>query len=385
MLIGRYCIVTGLGLTKDRLGAQVAWAKPGFSNSTWLGEALPEARVMLIGRYCIVTGIRTHKMADWGKPGSLGRAGPGPGWAGLGWAGLLKGLTVRWLWQSSLTLDRWWTISEEGRFFCSLLEGNKMQQRIVLCGTFLMFLSFFLSSHRFPSVKGVNFYGPQSEFIVSGQRLWQRLPVGEEQWEDRPVHEGRRRGALSTAWRPTRVAPCWRPAVWTTMSRYGCPPPRNRPLWRDWKAWVVLPEVYYLHEVCHSCTNLVHGMVPEVYYLHEVCHSCTNLVHGIVPEVYYLHEVCHSCTNLVHGIVPEVYYLHEVCHSCTNLVHGMVPEVYYLHEVCHSCTNLVHGIVPEVYYLHEVCHSCTNLVHGIVPEVYYLHEVCHSCTNLVTA
>ena len=110
-----------------------------------------------------------------------------------------------------------------------------------------------------------------------------------------------------------------------------------------------------------------------------MCHSCPNLVHGIVPEVYYLHEVCHSCTNLVHGIVPEVYYLHEVCHSCPNLVHGIVPEVYYLHEVCHSCTNLVHGIVPEVYYLHEVCHSCPNLVHGIVPEVYYLHEVCHSC------
>ena len=126
-------------------------------------------------------------------------------------------------------------------------------------------------------------------------------------------------------------------------------------------------EVYYVHEVCHSCTiNLVHGIVPEVYYLHEVCHSCTNLVHGIVPEVYYLHEVCHSCTNLVHGTVPEVYYLHEVCHSCTNLVHGIVPEVYYLHEVCHSCTNLVHGTVPEVYYLHEVCHSCTNLVHGVV-------------------
>ena len=57
--------------------------------------------------------------------------------------------------------------------------------------------------------------------------------------------------------------------------------------------------------MCHSCTNLVHGIVSEVYYLHEVCHSCTNLVHGIVPEVCYLHEVCHSCTNLVHGIVPR--------------------------------------------------------------------------------
>ena len=50
-------------------------------------------------------------------------------------------------------------------------------------------------------------------------------------------------------------------------------------------------------------------------------------------------------TYLVHGIVPEVYYLHGVCHSCTNLVHGIVPEVYYLHGVCHSRTNLVHTIV----------------------------------------
>ena len=96
------------------------------------------------------------------------------------------------------------------------------------------------------------------------------------------------------------------------------------------RAVSVAPEVYYLHEVCHSCTNLVHGIVPEVYYLHEVCHSCTNLVHDIVPEVYYLHEVCHSCTNLVHGIVPEVYYLHEVCHSCTNLVHGTVLQEQWI-------------------------------------------------------
>ena len=29
-LIGRYCIVTGLGLTKDTLGGQVAWIWPGF-------------------------------------------------------------------------------------------------------------------------------------------------------------------------------------------------------------------------------------------------------------------------------------------------------------------------------------------------------------------
>ena len=35
MLIGRYCIVTGLGLKKDRLGGQVAWAWLGFSK-TWL-------------------------------------------------------------------------------------------------------------------------------------------------------------------------------------------------------------------------------------------------------------------------------------------------------------------------------------------------------------
>ena len=101
--------------------------------------------------------------------------------------------------------------------------------------------------------------------------------------------------------------------------------------WNSWQIHLcihVYAEVYYLHEVCHSCTctNLVHGIVPEVYYLHELCHSCTNLVHGIVPEVYYLHELCHSCTNLVHGIVPEVYYLHEVCHSCTNLVHGTVLQ-----------------------------------------------------------
>ena len=34
-LIDRYCIVTGLGLTKDRLGGQVAWAWLGFSE-TWL-------------------------------------------------------------------------------------------------------------------------------------------------------------------------------------------------------------------------------------------------------------------------------------------------------------------------------------------------------------
>ena len=55
--------------------------------------------------------------------------------------------------------------------------------------------------------------------------------------------------------------------------------------------------------------------------------------------------------NLAHGIVPEVYYLHEVCHSCTNLVHGIVPEVYYLHKVCHLCTNLVHGIVLEEQWI----------------------------------
>ena len=50
--------------------------------------------------------------------------------------------------------------------------------------------------------------------------------------------------------------------------------------------------------------------------------KCAACAHNlcIVPEVYYLHEVCHSCTNLVHCIVPEVYYLHKVCHSCTNLV-----------------------------------------------------------------
>ena len=71
----------------------------------------------------------------------------------------------------------------------------------------------------------------------------------------------------------------------------------------------------------HSLIILVES---EVYYLHEVHHSCTILVHGIVPEVYYmyLHEVHHSCTILVHGIVPEVYYLHEVHHSCTILVNG---------------------------------------------------------------
>ena len=28
MLIGRYCMVTGLGLTKERLGGQVAWTWP---------------------------------------------------------------------------------------------------------------------------------------------------------------------------------------------------------------------------------------------------------------------------------------------------------------------------------------------------------------------
>ena len=99
-----------------------------------------------------------------------------------------------------------------------------------------------------------------------------------------------------------------------------------------------------------------------------------TIVHGI-PEVYYLHEVCQSCTNLVHGIVPEVYYLHEVCHSCTNLVHGIVPEVYYLHEVCQSCTNLVHGIVPEVCYLQEVCQSCTNIVHGIVLQEQWISAI----------
>ena len=99
---------------------------------------------------------------------------------------------------------------------------------------------------------------------------------------------------------------------------------------------------------------------------------------GTVPEVYYLHEVCQSCTDLVHDIVPEVYYLHEVCHSCTHLVHGTVPEVYYLHEVCQSCTDLVHDIVPEVYYLHEVCHSCANIVQGIVFQeqwIWSIHDV----------
>ena len=32
-LIGMYCIVTGSGLTKDRLGGQVAFAWPGFSKA----------------------------------------------------------------------------------------------------------------------------------------------------------------------------------------------------------------------------------------------------------------------------------------------------------------------------------------------------------------
>ena len=136
-----------------------------------------------------------------------------------------------------------------------------------------------------------------------------------------------------------------------------------------------------------ECPNFSLIYIPsEVYYLHEVCHSCTNLVHGIVPEVYYLHEVCHSCTNLVHGIVPEVYYLHEVCHSCTNLVHSIVPEVYYLHEVCHSCTNLVHGVVPEVLTymkcatrtMHDY-HRLTRSDKEAVPEVWETYyPVCES-------
>ena len=74
------------------------------------------------------------------------------------------------------------------------------------------------------------------------------------------------------------------------------------------------------------------GMLTDsVVAEHEVYQSCTilHVVHGIVPEVYYLHEVCHSCTNLVHGIVPEVYYLHEVCHLCTNLVHGIVLQLQW--------------------------------------------------------
>ena len=39
------------------------------------------------------------------------------------------------------------------------------------------------------------------------------------------------------------------------------------------------------------------------------------VVHGIVPEVYYLHEVCHSCTVLVHGIVLQeqwIWTIHDV-------------------------------------------------------------------------
>ena len=90
------------------------------------------------------------------------------------------------------------------------------------------------------------------------------------------------------------------------------------------------------------------------------------LVQGIVPEVYYLHEVCHLCTNLVHGIVPEVYYLHEVCHSCTTLVHGTVPEVYYLHEVCLSCTMLVHGRVLQEQWIWPICHV---LFHKLMSKV----------------
>ena len=121
-------------------------------------------------------------------------------------------------------------------------------------------------------------------------------------------------------------------------------------------------ENYFFCRTFKICTDK-HTQNLEVYYLHEVCHSCTNLIHGIVPEVYYLHEVCHSCTNLVHGIVPEVYYLlHEVCHSCTILVHGTVPEVYYLHEVCHSCTNLIHGIVLQDQWIWAILDVCMRKV-----------------------
>ena len=51
----------------------------------------------------------------------------------------------------------------------------------------------------------------------------------------------------------------------------------------------------------------------------EICGMSTALTNGIhiydcliirLSEVCYLHEVCHSCTNLVHCIVPEVCYLH---------------------------------------------------------------------------
>ena len=46
--------------------------------------------------------------------------------------------------------------------------------------------------------------------------------------------------------------------------------------------------------------------------------------------------MCHSCTNLVHGIVPEVYYLHEVCHSCVR--HNLV---------CHHVHGSTRSITPR--------------------------------------
>ena len=61
--------------------------------------------------------------------------------------------------------------------------------------------------------------------------------------------------------------------------------------------------------IAHVSTNLsgAHGaLLPLLIrlihnYLHEVCHSCTNLVHGVVPEVYTYMKCATRVLTHIHG------------------------------------------------------------------------------------
>ena len=105
--------------------------------------------------------------------------------------------------------------------------------------------------------------------------------------------------------------------------------------WREYKRYV------YVVIHCQTClknTLMKLGIVmslinivscPVIVFVF-ILSFCLCYVLQVTQQMYYLHQVCHSWTILVHGIVPEVYYLHEVCHSCTNLVHGIVLQEQWI-------------------------------------------------------